>query len=243
MISQLRMKLDLSDGPLRSILLCACTCMSAPASVSAQEISAAEKLLLQTNHMQTVDAPAVLTYSYRKTGAAEPGFDDEVRVVVSKINPDKSAAVSVSFLSGDRSVQLAELSDARGNPTLLGFLERDIAEMKRLTGGSPGYFRKRIRLALAEAQELRPVRFTYAGKERQGQEVRIQPYLNDPLRDRFPAYKHKSYAFVVSGQVPGGLYRLRSASNEEADKGDSEAKPVGIVETLTLVKHQRLRRR
>jgi hypothetical protein len=224
-------------GPLlRSVTVVTCTLVAI--SAKAQDISAAEKLLLQTNHMETVGAPVVLTYSYRKSGTAEPGFDDEVQVRVSKINPDKSAAVSVRFLSGDRNIPLPDLSDARGNPALLGFLERDIAEMKRLTGGSTFYFRKRIRLALAETQELRPVRFVYAGKERQGQEVRIQPYRNDPLRERFPAYENKSYAFIVSQQVPGGLYQIRTMSAEGADKGGAGATQAGIAETLTLVKGQ-----
>jgi hypothetical protein len=206
-----------------------------------QGISPAEQLLFQTNHMRGIQAPVSLTYAYRQEGSAEAGFDDQVRVDVTRINPDRSVAVSVRFLSGDRNVHLPEVNDAHGNPALLGFLERDIAEMKRLTGGATGYFRKRIRLALAQAQELRPVRFVYAGEERQGQEVRIQPYLNDPLRERFPAYENKSYVFILSKEVPGGLYRIRSATSEAADKGAAAMTgQAGIVETLTLVKDKRL---
>jgi hypothetical protein len=199
--------------------------------VLAQPISPAENLLFETNHLEGIQAPVALTYAYKKEAAAEPGFDDEVQVQVEKINPDRSAAVSVRFLSGDRNIALPDLAEARGNPALLGFLERDIAEMKRLTGGSVNYFRKRIRLALSAVQELHPVRFTYRGKEHQGQEVQIQPYLNDPMRDRFPAYEKKSYQFIISDQVPGRVYRLRTSSAGETAKA-------GIVETMTLVKDQ-----
>jgi hypothetical protein len=214
----------------RAVLAGACG-LAAPGA-SAQDVSAAEKLLFQTNHMQGMRGPAVLTYIYRREGSAAD-FDDEVRLDVSRINPDHSAAVSVRFLSGDRSIQLPDLENARGNPALLGFLERDITEMKRATGGSRDYFRKRIRLALAEARELHPVRFRYAGKERAGQEVRIQPYRGDRMRERFPAYENKSYAFVVSQEVPGGLYRIRTASEAPTAIGGVPG-TARIVETLTL---------
>jgi hypothetical protein len=205
-----------------------CTC-SAAFSTSAQGISPAERLLFETNHMQGVRAPVTLVYTYRKEGTSEGSFDDEVQLDIIRVNPDKTAAASIRFLSGDRNIPISDLQDAHGNPALLGFLERDIVEMKRLTGGSASYFRKRIRLALADAQEVRPVRFRYAGKERQGQEVRIQPYLDDPMRERFTAYLHKSYVFILSEDVPGGLYSIRSASAEPDTKV-----PSGIVETMTL---------
>lgn len=214
---------------LRSIT-CLSICSVVAAGAAAQDISPAEKLLFQTNHMQSIRTPVTLTYSYRKEGAAEAGFEDEVQVDVTRINPDKSVSVSVQFLSGEKNIPLPQMENARGNPALLGFLERDIEEMKRLTGGSTGYFRKRIRLALVEVQSLRPVRFVYGGKDRQGQEVRIQPYLNDPLRERFAGYEDKSYVFILSDQVPGSLYQVRTSST----KGD-------IVETLTLVKGKRPR--
>lgn len=206
-------------------------CLYLPAvAAMAQGISPAEHLLFDTNHMQGIHAPTTLTYAYRKEAANEDGFEDEVKVDINRINPDGTVAVTTRFLSGDRTVPLPPIDEAHGNPALLGFLERDIVEMKRLTGGSTGYFRKRIRMALAQAQEVRPIRFRYAGKEIHGQEVRIRPYLNDPLRDRFPDYEHKSYVFVFSQELPGSLYRISSSSSQPAAEARSR-----IVETLTLV--------
>ena len=113
--------------------------------VAAQGISAAERLLFDTNHMQGIEAPITLTYSYQKEAAGEDGFKDEVKVDITRINPDATVAVTTQFLSGDRNVPLPAIEGAHGNPAVLGFLERDIVEMKRLTGGSTGYFRKGIR--------------------------------------------------------------------------------------------------
>jgi hypothetical protein len=209
--------------------------------VAAQDISPAEKLLFLTNHMGGLHEPVALTYSYRKEGSAEPGFADEVHLDVTKINPDKSATVSMRFLSGERKLNMPEIGDANGNPALLAFLERDIAEMRRRTGGSVNYFRKRIRLALANAKELRPVPFTYQGMQKEGKEVRIQPYINDPMRERFRKYINKTYVFIISSEVPGGLYQVRTSVDGSIDKkGRTLKEKPGIVETLTLEKDQRL---
>jgi hypothetical protein len=139
---------------------------------------------------------------------------------------------------------------------LLGFLEHDIAEMKRLTGGSVGYFRKRIRLALADGAQVTPQRITYGGKTVEAKAVRIQPYLDDPLHARFENYVRKTYTFVLSDQVPGGVYRVSTtlanaagngappatvaaratpAANQPGKAAPGAAMPV-IDETLTLVK-------
>src|SRR5437899_1859590 len=193
-------------------MVCVGICVIAAQMATAQDISPAETLLFQTNHLQNIHEPVALTYAYKKVSNVEPGFDDEVHVDVTKINPDGSTSVSMRFLSGSRKLEIPEVGNSQGNPALLGFLERDIAEMKRLTGGSTSYFRKRIRLALADAAQVRRVIFTYKGKQVEGQEVSVQPYLNDPLHERFEKYVSKSYVFVISNQVSGGVYQIRTSS-------------------------------
>jgi hypothetical protein len=225
---------------LRRIVLLG-MCLFLVRAAVAQPVSPAENLLFLTNHMQNVREPVSLIYSFKKEGGAESGFEDEVHVDVTKINPDKSVGVSMRFLSGGRTLDLPQVGNASGNPALLGFLERDITEMKRLTGGSVNYFRKRIRLALAEAKKLHPIRFNYAGKQRDGQEVRIQPYLDDPLRDRLTKYVDKSYVFVISTEVPGGLYQIRTSSGNAADSNAKATKgKAAMTETLTLIKDRPL---
>ncbi|MDB5936869.1 MAG: hypothetical protein JWQ01_4213 [Massilia sp.] len=201
----------------------ACALVVQPAA--AQAISAAETLLFQTNHLQNVRAPQTLTYAFRKEGSLEPGFDDQVQLVFAAGKP----AVTMHFLSGPRERQAPDADNPEGNPVLLGFLERDIAEMARLAGGTRNYFRKRIRLALADAAQVRPRRFSYAGKPMEGREVSIEPYLDDPLRQRFERYASKRYSFVVSAQVPGGVYQLHAVM-----AGAPGSAPL-MDETLTLV--------
>jgi hypothetical protein len=178
-------------------------------SACAQPVSPAEVLLFETDHLAQVKAPATLVYEFRKLSNVEPAFTDSVQLDVSRIKGQLHAALH--FLSGARQRELPEVDDAHGNPVLLGFLEHDIAEMKRLTGGSVTYFRKRIRMALANSAQVTPQRITYQGKTVEGKAVRIQPYVDDPLRARFEIYTGKTYTFVLSDAVPGGIYQVSTS--------------------------------
>lgn len=190
----------------------------------AQEISPAETLLFQTDHLRNVQAPSTLSYTFHKEGSAEAGFDDQVRLVLAAGAPSST----LQFLSGARQVPAPPVDNPQGNPVLLGFLEHDIAEMQRLTGGSRNYFRKRIRLALAESAQVSPRHFTYAGKDIEGREIVITPYRDDPMHARFETYVGKRYSFVVSPQVPGGVYQVRAATMGAAGRAAL------IEETLTF---------
>jgi hypothetical protein len=178
-------------------------------SAWAQPVSPAEVLLFETDHLAQMKAPATLVYEFRKLSNVEPAFTDRVQLDVSRSKGQLHAVLH--FLTGERERDLPMIDDVRGNPVLLGFLERDIAEMKRLTGGSATYFRKRIRMALANGAQVTPERITYQGKAIQGQAVRIQPYVDDPLHARFENYVRKTYTFVISDAVPGGVYRVNTS--------------------------------
>ena len=214
----------------RCIVALACGLAGAFAMQGAigQAISPAETLLFQTNHLQNVRAPLTLAYGFHKGGSLEPGFDDRVEVILADGKPAGKPSVTMQFLSGARQRQTPDVENPEGNPALLGFLEHDIAEMQRLTGGSRNYFRKRIRLALAETAQVRPTHFTWSGKAVDGREVSIEPYRNDPLAQRFERFIPKRYTFVISAQVPGGVYRVGSVL-----AGPAGGAPL-MEETLTL---------
>lgn len=175
----------------------------------AQEISQSEKLLFQTNHFDNVKKPTKVSYTYRQEAAAPDAFTDEASVDILQHNTDGTASVTAHFLSGAREIPIPPIEHAQGNPVILGFLERDIAEMKRLTGGATGYFRKRIRLALAAPNiGMKKVEVVYDGHQVAAQEITIHPYVDDPLKDRFAKLAEKGYVFIISDAVPGSLYRV-----------------------------------
>jgi hypothetical protein len=178
-------------------------------SAGAEPVAPAEVLLFETDHLAKMKTPATLVYEFRKRSNVEPAFTDSVELDVSR---DKGQVhATLRFLSGERRRALPEVDDAHGNPVLLGFLEHDIAEMKRLTGGSVTYFRKRIRMALANGAQVTPQRITFEGKTLEGTSVRIEPYRDDPMHARFENYVRKTYTFVLSEAVPGGVYQVSTS--------------------------------
>jgi hypothetical protein len=212
----------------RAALLCGLSALAG--APHAQEISPAEKILFLSNHLQTVAKPQALRYAYVRQDKTGPGFSDQVVIDVTGKNADGSAAVSSRFLSGERQVSLPPLDHAEGNPVLLGFLERDISEMKRLTGGSTSYFRKRIRIALAEAASVEAVSLPYGGRQVQGKRIAIQPYLHDPMQDKMPQYVAKRYVFILSDDIPGSVYQIQSMVPE----GGPQRGAALMEETMTL---------
>ncbi|HSD59322.1 MAG TPA: hypothetical protein VLC55_00515 [Burkholderiales bacterium] len=192
-------------------------------------ISEAETVLFMTDHLQGVQAPATLRYTIRHGGSMEQGFDDTAEVKVSRGKDKNAKSVSARFLSGERTLELPAVESAGGeNPVLIYFLERDIREMKRLTGAKNQiYFQKRIRLALAENARVRPVTVTLDGREISATEIRISPYVDDPNKDKFEKYTGKYYVFTLSDAVPGHIYRAHSVIP------DKEGAPPLVEDVLT----------
>lgn len=176
-------------------------------------ITQAEQHLFLDKHFARTDQKTI-TYSYRQKGPELDAVDDTVRVDIDARHPDGTASVQVNFLSDKNRIAIAPVTHAEGNPALLGFLERDIALMKQLTGGSQVYFRKRIRLALADQQvQIKPVQVSLGKQKIDANKIVIEPYINDPMKERIGKYAGKTYVFVIGDQVPGGLYQAYTAES------------------------------
>ena len=198
-----------------------------------QEISDAEKHVFMEDHLKNVVGATTLNYQFTKAGALEKGFEDQVSVSIKPTGAGKNC--HVDFLTGEH--QFRQLQDvienATGNPVILAFLERDVSEMKRITKGQPNYYRKRIRMALAQNAEVKPVTIKFSGKELPGREIILTPYEDDPARPRYEKFSNKSYTITLSEEIPGGVYKLRSVMQGRANKDASTGKPM-IEETLTF---------
>lgn len=182
----------------------------APCASMAQDVTQAEKLLFLDNHFATT-ADGNIQYTYHDELAEPAPFTGAVTLDVMKHHADGTVSVTTHFLSGEHQIHIPPLEQAAGNPAILGYLERDIAEMKRVTGGSVYYFRKQIRMALADPHlAVQDIKVSYKGKPIPAQKIEIQPYLNDPLQDRIGKFVKKRYTFVLSKEVPGTVYQLQT---------------------------------
>lgn len=215
-----------STAALCALLLCPPTLH---AETDKRDFSAAERLLFMTPQLRGLQPPQQLRYAFDKAGSFEAPFVATVTVSLSAKDGGLCCDAKGTFLSGARQLAVPDVPDAEGNPVVLYFLEHDVREMKRLTRGSENHFRKRIRMAIYNAAEVREVSLPYLGRTIQGKEIAISPFLDDPNRPKYEKFATKDYRFTLSEAVPGGVYGIRTTI-----PGASTAAPALIVETLLI---------
>jgi len=181
-----------------------------------------------TPQLKGLQAPMLLRYTFGKTGTFEPNFDDSVTVALSAKADGRCCDAKGAFLSDARKVQVPDVPAAEGNPVILYFLEHDVREMKRLTRGSDYHFRKRIRMAIYQAADVRDVSLRYQGRTIKGKEIAFSPFLDDPNRPKYERFAKKSYRFTLSDAVPGGVYGIRTSIPGES----ATAQPLLVEELL-----------
>lgn len=214
----MRVQVQRSAG---AILLVFCALMAALiAPAYSQKVSPAEAILFQSKHFVNIKKPTTLHYTFHQAKNGSSAAHGKASVDILKPHSDGTASVATRFLAGAEEIPIPPIDHAQGNPVILGFLERDIAEMRRLTGGATGYFRKRIRLALAAPEvTVKKIKVPYRGSEVSAQEITIHPYLEDPLKERLGKYVSKGYVFITSEAVPGTLYRAYTTMARENTSG------------------------
>lgn len=187
------------------------TALAGPAA-AVEGYNKAQNALFDTNHLKDITGPTILVYDFHKSGTLGKAFDDTIEVIVNEVVDSEHRNISFRFLSGRNRMLFQPVYDFKGNPLIMLFLERDVQQMQRLTGGNALYFRNRIRYAFAGEPKVRPVTFTYTGKEVSGTEITIQPYLKAELRYRYPKFVAKKYIFTLSDEIPGGVYAIRAVT-------------------------------
>lgn len=172
------------------------------------QYSEAERQLFVRPHLAAVASPSRLHYRYQRSGTLQPEATDHATLTLSGDGASRSAAVD--FLHDDRRLELPSIDYVEQNPIILHFLEREVRQLKDLTGGAVNFYRNRIRKALAGDATVRATRFDYDGRQVDGVEIRIDPYVNDPARSRFEKFADRYYVMVLSPEVPGEVYQLKA---------------------------------
>ena len=176
------------------------------------EFGEAEVKIWLDDHLQNINSPGRLYYDFVKRGSFEEGFSDSVYLDIIRVNEDGSKDADLAFFTAERaqSASRDNLVGITGNPVLGVYMQGDVYEMNRLTNGSWRYFQRRIKSAFAKGAKIEPVTFEYDGEQVTGEKISIAPYLKDPRRRQFAEFAPKVYEFILSEQVPGKLYRIKT---------------------------------
>jgi hypothetical protein len=202
--------------------------------VEEETFSQANTELFLTDHLDKINIPSSLLYDFRKTGTLEEGFSDTVEIRFAGTPAEDEKQVEVVFFTGERSRAVQPMTVTYGNPVVMMFLQREVNEMGRLTDGSWRHFQKMIKLALENEAEINEVTVPYGDQASPGLKIRITPYLEDPLRDKFEKFASRYYEFTLSSNVPGYVYQIRTVDpgNDAEDKKAAGSKLL-LEEILT----------
>lgn len=216
-----------------AVALCGCLLADGTSHAADRGISVAEQRVFLDDQLRGVRTPSVLRYAFKRSGVPSDSFEDRV---VLRVDPHKSGkrSADVSYLSGEHRITLPALDDVKANPIILYFLEQDVRDMHRRLGGSENYFRRRIRLALAESADVTAVTARVDGKPVSAIEVAVRPFVGDPLQDRLGPYVAKRYAFTLSDRVPGGVIELRTSVPAAPSATTTDGAPPSLEDRLSF---------
>ncbi len=195
------------------------------------EFSNAENKLWMDKHLLNVEQAVRLHYEFEKTGSYEEGFIDDVYLDIVKINEDGTRDAVLDFFSGEQKQMIApsNVEKITGNPVIGIYLQGDVYEMSRLTEGGWKYFHRQIKLAIADSNTSEPVTVELNGEQYESEKIVLLPYENIKNKIRLKEFSDKSYEFILSNEIPGKLYQIRTVINDAENPGV----PL-MMETLTL---------
>lgn len=197
---------------LRAAPLAACVAlMTATAAVAAAPV--AVDLVFYAPHFAKLENGSTISYSFVRKSEdpkANPSFEDEVKVSVGPQGAEDS--VRIDLFSGERGQVLGNMSKT-GNPVIVAILEEDVKDMHKALGGSPFYFRNKLREALAGQTPAEPTKVVFAGKTVDAWKISLKPFSDDAKnRGKLREFADRSYELTFSDAVPGGLYALKTVT-------------------------------
>ncbi len=171
-------------------------------------LSDAQKVLFQTSHLANVTRPETLEYQFTQLGPQ--GFTDRVAVTVAEIHDNGTKDLRFDFLTGERRVTFPGIANFTANPVLMLFMEYDVRQMHDQTAMAAAYFRDRLRQAFLDGATVSEGTAPFDGRTVPTRTVTVLPYAGDPRLGRVKVIANKSYTFVMSPDVPGGVLSIRA---------------------------------
>lgn len=177
---------------------------------AADGYSEVNNALFDSPHMQSIKVPGSLNYQYKKTAINEQTKEDTITVNITNISDAGRTDQAYDFFTGENKRPYQDRKKLSGNSIFMLFLEWDVHELERQTGGSWRHFQRRIRWAMAAGAAKKDVLIAYQGKELKATQYIIQPYANDEKSARYGEHANKYYTFTLSAGIPGTIYEVRS---------------------------------
>lgn len=198
------MKRSLARGAFGAVLG-AVLGLAMPAA--ADPAPAATAVLFDAKHLASLAKGSEAVYRFERKVSDEKllglPFTDEIRVAVTDEDPSGARNVSIKVFTGERMRPEQLISGMTGNPLLVVFLDRSVANFGMLAGGSRPFIKNRMKQQLGSNAKVEPVSIAYNGKPVAGYRVKWSPFIGDPNALKMRGYDGSRFEIVVSDQVPG----------------------------------------
>ena len=186
------------------------TAVPAAPSAAKPDVSKPDVADLLFGNPQWTTAPigSTITYSYvKKTADAAfgPSFDDTIKLKLDKAQADDRRTVEVKMFSGANAKPAGPFDSVAQNPILLLVLEENVQELSKLFKGNPRYLKNAIRKAWRDKAEITPTSIMIGGKSVQGTRIAIQPFIDDPEKDKMMGLDTISYIVELADSIPGQI--------------------------------------
>ncbi len=180
----------------------------------AQAQDRAAEILFMSPHLSSLPAGAELTYRLERSPSdtqrlGQP-FSDEIRLLVTSVDGAGGRDLELRIFTGDRARQVDGLAGLTGNPVLLVFLDRAVADMARLTGLAQPVLKNAIRAGLRDKATSEGVEAQFEGRAVKATRIVVAPFAGEAEPVRMLGYGGSRFEFLISEAAPGMLLELKA---------------------------------
>jgi len=200
------------------VALCAPLLIATQISHAFDDLTPAQELIYERDHLIDTDIGQALNYRYKLQGLEISPVDDLVKANIERKVDEIKRDIKIDFLSGEHRMILPAFNEYRGNPIIIAMLEYSAQFIGRETGGGTLYFRNRIRDGLAGDLPIETSNTEFDGQSIDVQTISFKPFETDAKLALTKQYKQLVYSISLSEDLPGGVLEIRIQSKDETDK-------------------------
>lgn len=221
---------------LSALLLLSTSLMATPAVAEKPEFSKANRLLFLNDHLTRHDYSARYTYLSSQTGSRESDYEGRIIITAHTIPGSDAKRVEFDASPNIGQNQIPVVDQARGNPLIMVFLQSDMLELAKATGGHWRYFQKQMKLALEHDAQVEPVTIEFKGEPLNAERITVRPYAEEQVRRKeLGHYRNRTYEFLLSEDLPGEIFELRSVT-----PAGEESEGIVVEKKVTLQTFEKL---
>ena len=200
--------------------------------------SEAQRLVFSTPHLANIKDASTLYYDFYQSGSVTREFDDEITLTVTDISQDGGKDLEVSFLSGDNHRAYSDIKGFRSNPLIMFFLQWDVEKMDSGSKVTHHYYRHLLRQAFLTNAASEEIKLDFEGRSVVAHKVTFKPLAGRQDDESYKDYVRKHYEFILSDEVPGGIYSISTLipSATATENDETSEKPI----EYTLIRFNRI---